>query len=69
MYFVSKTDPLLHFKAARGFAVNTSARVSGIVPAMPTGEYRIEIKTQFIVDSIDLKKPKTITSCFNIYVT
>jgi len=69
LFFVSKADPLVRFKAAGVLAVNTSARVSGVVPALPAGEYRIEIKTQFTVGGIDLKKPKTITSGFSVYVS
>jgi len=68
MYFVSNSDPLLRFKVSRNFAANTSARVSGIVPALPAGEYRIEIKTQYTVGGIDLKKPRTITSGFSVKV-
>ena len=66
LYFVSKADPLVRFKVARKFAANTSARISGIIPALPAGEYRIEIKTQFTVGGKDLKKPRTIASGFSV---
>jgi len=66
LYFVSKADPLLRFKVTRNLAANTSARVSGIIPALPAGEYRIEIKTQFTIGGIDLKEPRTITSRFSV---
>jgi len=66
LYFVSKTDSQLRFKVARNLAANTSARIIGIIPALPAGEYRIEIKTQFTVGGIDLKKPRTITSRFSV---
>jgi hypothetical protein len=69
LYFVSKSEPLLRFKVARNFATNTSTRVSSIIPALPAGEYRIEIKTQFTVGGIDLKEPRTITSRFSVKAT
>jgi len=68
LYFVSKADPLLRFKTAGSFAVNTSTRIIGVVPALPAGEYRIEIKTQYTVGGIDLKEPRTIISGFSVYV-
>jgi hypothetical protein len=68
LYFVSKPNPLLRFKAAGSFAANTSTRVSGIVPSLPAGEYRIEIKTQYTIGGIDLKEPRTVTSRFSVYV-
>jgi len=64
LYFVSKADPPSRFKAAGNFAVNTSARVSGVVPALPAGEYRIEIKTQYTVGGIDLKEPRVVAGGF-----
>jgi len=66
--FVSESDPLLRFKVSGKFAVNTSTRVSGVVPTLAAGKYYIEIKTQYTVGGIDLKEPKTIISGFTVNV-
>jgi len=68
LYFVSKAAPSQRFKAGRNFAVNVSSRVSGIVPALPAGEYHIEIKTRYTVGGIDLKTPRTVISGFTVNV-
>jgi hypothetical protein len=68
LYFVSMTDPRRYFKVSKKFAGNVSTRVSGVVPDLPAGEYRIEIKTQYTVGGIDLKKPRTIASGFSVRV-
>ncbi|MDR0442948.1 MAG: DUF4469 domain-containing protein [Treponema sp.] len=65
VYFVS-TDDGKHYKLKRGYMANTSKRVGGIVPALPPGEYRIEIKTQFTIGGKDLKSPRTIESGFTV---
>lgn len=65
VYFVPKTGSR-RFKVTRKFAVNVSSKVSGIVPSLPAGKYRIEIKTQYTVGGINLKKPRTIISKFSV---
>jgi len=64
LYFVSKKNKLQRFKVERKLAVNVNAKVSGIVPPLPAGEYRIEIITQNTVGGIDLKQPRTVASGF-----
>jgi hypothetical protein len=65
VYFLSESDQR-QFKAPVKFAVNLSAKVSGIVPPLPAGEYRIAIKTQYTIGGIDLKQPRTVTSGFSV---
>jgi hypothetical protein len=66
VYFVSADDNSQRFKVSKHLAVNTNLKVSGIVPALPQGNYFIEIKTQYTVGGIDLKEPRTISSAFTV---
>lgn len=67
VYFVSKTGHR-RYKVTRKFAVNVSAKVSGIIPSLPAGDYCIEIKTQYTIGGIDLKQPRTVASGFSVRV-
>jgi hypothetical protein len=66
VWFASKADSSLRFKAARKLTVNTSTKLSGIAPALPDGEYTVEVKTQYTVGGINLKKPWTLKSGFTV---
>ncbi|MDR0472768.1 MAG: DUF4469 domain-containing protein [Treponema sp.] len=66
VWFVSKADPSLRYKAGRKLFVNTSRKVAGIAPALPAGEYGVEVVTKYTVGGIDLKEPKTIKSGFTL---
>jgi hypothetical protein len=66
VWFVSKADPSRRYKVARALADNKSARITGLVPALPAGEYGVEIVTCYTVGGIDLKEPKTVTSGFTV---
>jgi len=65
VYFVSESDQR-QFKVSGKLAINASGKVSGIVPPLPAGEYRIEIKTQYTIGGIDLKQPRTVASEFSV---
>jgi hypothetical protein len=66
LYFVSTAQPSVRIKASANFAVNTSRRLIGRVPALPDGEYSLEIITQYTVGGKDLKEPRTVTSGFTL---
>jgi hypothetical protein len=66
LYFVSTAQPSLRVKASGVLASNTSTKLIGIVPALPDGEYSLEIKTQYTVGGIDLKEPRTVTGGFTL---
>lgn len=68
LYFVSKEDPLQRYKVKKSLSVNTSRKISGLVPDLPSREYSIEIKTQYTIGGIDLKEPRTIRSDFSVMV-
>jgi hypothetical protein len=66
VYFVSTHDKGKRFKVKRGYMPNTSSRVGSVVPALPPGEYGIEIKTQYTIGGKNLKSPRTIESGFTV---
>jgi hypothetical protein len=66
VWFVSKADSSLRFNAARKLSVNTSTKLAGIAPALPDGEYTVEVKTQYTVGGINLKKTRTLKSGFTL---
>jgi len=66
LYFTSALDPGRRFKARAKFAVNVSARVCGVAPAMPAGDYHIVVVSQYTIGGIPLKTPRTITSDFKV---
>jgi len=68
LYFASALDPDLRFKAKAKFAVNSSARLCGVVPPAPPGDYRIVIVSQYTVGGIPLKTPRSISSAFTVRV-
>jgi hypothetical protein len=61
---VSTEKPSVRIKASGVFSVNTSRKLSGKVPALPAGEYSLEIQTQHTTGNIDLKEPRTVTGNF-----
>jgi hypothetical protein len=66
VWFVSKADPSLRFRAARKLLVNTSTKLAGVAPALPDGEYTVEVKTQYAVGGINLKETRTLKSGFTL---
>jgi len=60
--------PIKRGSSTGNFAVNVSAKVSGIVPLLPACEYRIEIKTQYTIGGIDLKQLRVFSSGFIVMV-
>jgi hypothetical protein len=66
VWFVSKAEPSLRYRVSRKLFANTSRRVAGIVPALPGGEYGVEVVTQYTVGGIDLKEPRTVKSGFTL---
>jgi len=45
VWFVSREDPARRHKVTRALAGNSGSKVSGLVPALPAGEYGVEIVT------------------------
>jgi hypothetical protein len=66
VWFISKEDPSVRFRAVRRLSVNTSTKLAGIAPALPDGEYTVEVKTQYTVGGINLKETKTFKSGFTL---
>lgn len=69
LYFVSSSKPPARIKADGSYPVNTSRKVIARVPALPSGEYSVEIKTQYTIGGIPLKEPRTIKSGFTVRKT
>jgi hypothetical protein len=68
IYFISAADPSRIIKAPGPFPMNTGSKISGIIPDLPSGEYVIQIRTQYTIGGIDLKEPRTTTSNFTVTV-
>ena len=66
VWFVSKTRPPRRYKAGSALLENASAKIIGTVPALPSGEYCVEIVTCYTIGGRELKKPKTIKSGFTL---
>jgi len=66
VWFVSKAGPHKRYKVKRALAENAKAKVIGMVPALPAGEYGVEIVTCYTVGGNELKTPKTIKSGFTV---
>ena len=45
VWFVSREDPPRRYKVTKALAENAGSKVSGLVPALPAGEYGVEIVT------------------------
>jgi len=58
--------PPQRYKVTRALAENTRAKVIGMVPALPAGDYGIEIVTCFAGGGKRLKSPKTVKSGFTV---
>jgi len=57
------------YKVTRALSVNTCSHVIGMVPALPAGEYGVEIVTCYAAGGNQLKSPKTIKSGFTVRVS
>jgi hypothetical protein len=57
VYFVSETGERV--KADGRLAENTASKLIGVIPALGTGTWRVEIKTQYSGGSSFLKEPRT----------
>jgi hypothetical protein len=66
VWFVSLANPAQRHKVSSALAENVSTKLIGLVPALPAGEYAIEIKTQYTLGGKDLKKPRTVKSGFTL---
>jgi hypothetical protein len=64
--FVSKAHHARRHKVEKALAENTATKVIGMVPALPAGEYFVEIKTCYTVGGKDMKDPRTIRSAFTV---
>ena len=69
VYFENTQGDIQRVKVTGRLAENTSSKIIGIVPALPSpGAYRVVIVTQFSSGSSLLKEPRTITSGFTVSV-
>jgi len=66
VWFVQDTNQPQRYKAAHSLAENTSTKIVGLVPALPAGEYGVEIITCYTVGGKKLKEPKIIKSRFTV---
>jgi len=66
VWFVSREDPARRYKAAKALAGNASSKVAGLAPALPAGEYGVEIVTRYTKGGKELKEPKTVKSAFTM---
>ena len=66
VWFASMVDASLRFKVIKTLNENLSGRVSGYIPIIPAGKYRIEIITQYTGSGVLLKKPRTLKGRFTL---
>jgi hypothetical protein len=69
VYFVSTKDEARRYRVKCECAVNTNSKIVSLVPALPPGEYRIAVLTQYTIGGKNLKNPKTIESGFTVRCT
>jgi hypothetical protein len=62
VYFVSAADPAQRVKVAGHLAENAASRVIGIIPALTSGAWKLEIVTQYSSGSFFLKDARVIES-------
>lgn len=68
VYFVSAADPSQRVKVAGHLAKNTETLVSGIIPALSAGRWKLEIVTQYSSMDNFLKEPRTITLAYELTI-
>lgn len=66
VYFVSVAEPEKYYRVAGSLAENSSVKLIGLAPAMPAGEYALEVRTQYTIGSIHLKEPRVIKGNFTL---
>jgi hypothetical protein len=66
VWFVSTRSRARRYKVERTLAENTNTKVIGLVPALPAGEYVVEIKTCYTAGASGSKEPDTIKSGFTV---
>ena len=66
VYFVSQAEPSVRYKVAKRPLVNTRRKIISRAPPLPTGEYSIEVQTQYTVGGINLHEPRTVTAGFTV---
>ena len=61
VYFVSEADASLRVRVSGHLAENTASKVIGLIPALSTGTWKVEIKTRYTGSgSTTLKSPRVI---------
>jgi hypothetical protein len=69
IYFENTQGDIQRVKVTGRLAENTSSKIIGIVPALPSpGTYRVVIVTQFSSGNTMLKEPRNIISGFTLNV-
>ncbi|MDR0474935.1 MAG: DUF4469 domain-containing protein [Treponema sp.] len=66
IWFVSKANPSRRYRASRNLSVNTPSKLAGIAPALPGGDYTVDVTTQYTRGGINLKEPRTVKSGFTL---
>ena len=59
VWFVNRVDGS-RTKITEHLGINRSSEVFGLIPALPAGEYTVEIVTRYSHGSVPLKTPRTI---------
>jgi hypothetical protein len=69
VFFVSATDAAKRTKVEEHLAENTGSKVISMIPsALTTGDYKLEVVTQYTVGGTLLKEPRVIESTFTLTV-
>ena len=68
VYFVAGEDNGKEVRVETGLMVNTSSKLSGKVPPLSAGSWKLAVRTQYSPGSFLLKKPKRIISSFSVLV-
>jgi hypothetical protein len=66
VWFVSTVHPFQRYKVSRKLIKNAGGTVIGTAPALPAGEYAVEVITQYTIGGKDLKEPRTVKSGFTV---
>ena len=69
VYFIPGDDSVAGFRVKSALSVNTVSKLSGVVPLLSPGSWKIAVKTQYSPGSFQLKVPRLIVGNFIINVS
>jgi hypothetical protein len=66
LYFIPEDSASQPVKVGGHFAENTASKLIGVIPPLPAGKWKIEVRTRYSGGNNPLKESRTITSAFTL---